>query len=177
MTTASALPAPPPVPHSMDPTPEPAGATGERSLAARHDVRGFPPAARDGSMWQRDSGSALCVLVVDDHESLADALAELIRLELGCEVHTAYGGAEAVDKASRVRPDVIVMDLQMPFVTGLEAGDIVARLFGDRRPSLIALTGLGEAEARAQSAQSGFMHHLTKPVDVNRLVSLITARD
>ena len=118
-------------------------------------------------------GGARCVLVVDDDEPAADSLARLIRDRLGCHVDTAYGGADAIDQACRLRPDAVVMDIGMPFVDGMEAGEILARLFGRRRPRLIALaTATAESDRNAVAA-AGFTGYLVKPVDVERLLQLL----
>lgn len=121
----------------------------------------------------RRGGAARCILVVDDDESAADSLAMLIRDRLGCEVHAAYGGADAIDHACRFRPDTVVMDIAMPFVDGMEAGEILARLFGRRRPRLIALATANTESDRGAIAAAGFTGHLVKPVDVERLLQLL----
>lgn len=112
-----------------------------------------------------------CILVVDDDENAADGLSAVLRSRLGCAVHTAYDGADAIDQACRFRPDTVVMDVAMPFVGGMEAGEILDRLFGRRRPRLIALAG-SESERMAVSG-AGFAGCLVKPVDIDRLLQLL----
>src|ERR1700730_18502292 len=60
------------------------------------------------------------ILVVDDNDDAAALLAVLLQLE-GHEVQTAVGGGEAVDRAELFRPEIVLMDLQMPGIDGLEA--------------------------------------------------------
>jgi two-component system CheB/CheR fusion protein len=113
------------------------------------------------------------VLVADDDVVTADTLAELLRLS-GHEVDIARNGQQAIDMAERLRPDVILLDLGMPGVNGLEAARrIRARSWG-LEVVLIALTGLGREQDRAASAAAGFDAHLVKPVDPSRLESLFT---
>ena len=76
-----------------------------------------------------------------------------------------------------MNPDVVLLDIGLPKLDGLE----VARRLRERaegpRPLLVAMTGFGQAEDRARTAAAGFDHHLTKPVDVQLLTTLIqTAR-
>ena len=113
------------------------------------------------------------VLVVDDNEDAADGLAAVLHAELGCEVRTAYDGAQALDKASEFHPDVVVMDITMPQVDGVEAAQLLRRVFRERTPRLIAVSGrvcdLGGASANAW----GFDCVLTKPVDLDALVDAV----
>jgi len=116
------------------------------------------------------------VLVVDDHEDAADALADVLRLELGCEVATAYDGADALDKAGALHPDLVLMDITMPMVDGYEAASLLRRVFRDRAPRMIAITGRDSAEDREAARSAGFDAVLPKPLQIDRLLSLLTAR-
>lgn len=109
------------------------------------------------------------VLVVDDHEDAAETLAALLHETFGCEVTTAYDGADALDKAGEVHPDVVIMDITMPMVDGLEAAQLLRRVFRDKRPRLIALTGRAR-ELSSLGTDSGFDVLLSKPVAFEELV-------
>lgn len=115
------------------------------------------------------------VLVVDDNEDAADALAALLRGELHCEVFTAYDGAQALDKAGEVHPDVVVMDITMPQVNGVEAASLLRRVFRKRPPRLIAVSGLDALDAE-QARAWGFDTVLGKPVPAAALVEAVGAR-
>jgi two-component system, cell cycle response regulator DivK len=112
------------------------------------------------------------VLVVDDNEEAAEMLAHLLHSSLGCEVSTAYDGADALDKAGAVHPDVVVMDVTMPLVDGIEAAGLLRRVFRDKRPRLIALTGRAH-ELAAQEADTGFDIVLAKPVSFQQLLDVV----
>jgi CheY-like chemotaxis protein len=113
------------------------------------------------------------VLVVDDNEDAADALAALLRSELDCEVFTAYDGAQALDKAGEVHPDVVVMDITMPQVDGFEAASLLRRVFRRKPPRLIAVSGT--AGLKPEQAQAwGFDTLLGKPVVVEQLVEAVS---
>jgi PAS domain S-box-containing protein len=108
------------------------------------------------------------VLVVDDNADAADVLTALLQ-GLGHEVQTAHGGMEALEMAERFRPDVVLLDLGMPGMSGVE----VARRLRERKrspePLIVAVTGWGKAEDRARSRAAGFDLHLVKPVEEHEL--------
>ena len=114
-----------------------------------------------------------CLLVVDADEDAADQLAAALRSRGGFDVHVAYGGADGIDLSCQLRPDTVVMNVSMPFVNGMEAGEILTRLFGRRRPRLIAIVPRDAAfDVRALDA-AGFAEHLVEPVDLKQLVILL----
>jgi len=113
------------------------------------------------------------VLVVDDNEDAADGLAAVLRGELGCPVYTAYDGAQALDKASEVHPGVVVMDITMPHVNGIEAAGLLRRVFRDKVPRLIAVSGHAGELDDAQVHTWGFDRLLGKPIDLAQLVDAV----
>jgi signal transduction histidine kinase/ActR/RegA family two-component response regulator len=112
------------------------------------------------------------ILVVDDNRDSADSLALLLR-SAGHETATAYGGEEAVEVAHAFRPDVVLLDLGMPHVNGYEACKLIRSTPWGRDMVIIAQTGWGQDDDRAQTGQSGFQGHLTKPVNQNDLARLL----
>jgi len=115
---------------------------------------------------------SLRVLVVDDNHDAADSLALLLRLSAG-EVRVAHSGQEALELLGGYRPDVALLDIGMPGMSGYE---LAARI--RRRPELqpivlIALTGWGQDDDRRRSHEAGFDHHLVKPVAPRTLQSLL----
>lgn len=118
---------------------------------------------------------ALKVLLADDNRDSADALADLLRIS-GHVVHIAYDGAQAADLAGRLQPDVLILDIGMPGMTGYEVAKQVRSQPGGARPLLIAATGWGQDEDRQRATTAGFDLHLTKPFDPVQLVRLIAER-
>ena len=114
----------------------------------------------------------LRVLVVDDNVDSADSLSQVMQI-LGYPVATAHDGVEAVELAAAWRPAVVLMDIGMPRMSGLEAASAIRALSGGDRPWLIALSGWGQSEDRRKSREAGFDHHFVKPVDVEALIELI----
>jgi CheY-like chemotaxis protein len=113
----------------------------------------------------------LRILVVDDNQDGADSLARVIRL-WGHDVHTAYDES-AVDLATSLRPDVILLDIAMPRMDGHH----VARRIRERTPAdaplIIAITGFHDETARQRALDAGFDDYLIKPVDLTTLGKLL----
>ena len=142
-------------------------ATGDLTIAdaAAADAR----AAADGPRPER-------ILVVDDNVDAAESLSRLLRLQAH-EVRVAYDGLAALAAARDMNPDVVLLDIGLPKMDGLEVAKSLRARGDGPRPLLVAMTGFGQAEDRARTAAAGFDHHLTKPVDAKVLQSLMqTAR-
>ena len=114
----------------------------------------------------------LKVLVVEDFEDTRF----LMRLELekrGFRVVEATDGEQGVELAYRESPDIILMDIGLPLIDGIEA---TRRIRGDdsmRDVLIIALTAHHETEYRAQALAAGCDAYLTKPVDFDWLIDLL----
>ena len=130
-----------------------------------------PPAA-PANAAPASAGRAVQVLVVDDNRDAADSLQTLFQLE-GYAVRVAYDGAQALAAIDAAWPQLIVMDLGMPGMDGYETARQIRRLAQGRDVLMIALTGWGQGDARQRTAQAGFDHHLTKPVDFAAIAALL----
>jgi PAS domain S-box-containing protein len=103
------------------------------------------------------------VLVVDDNEDAVEALRMLLELE-GHQVRTAHDGRNALAAAREFNPEVVLLDIGLPDMSGHEVARRLAEDPRHRDVTLAALTGWGQAEDRRRSAEAGFQHHLVKPV-------------
>jgi PAS domain S-box-containing protein len=112
------------------------------------------------------------ILVVDDSRDGADSLAMMLRLT-GNEVSTANDGAGAIETAERFRPEVILMDVGMPRLNGLEATRHIREQEWGRDMTIIALTGYGQDRDRKRSRDAGCNGHLVKPVNLSELDNLL----
>ncbi len=112
------------------------------------------------------------ILVVDDNTDSARCLAMLLKLT-GNETATAHDGAEAVAKAASYRPDVILLDIGLPTMTGHAACRAIREQPGGRDITIVALTGWGQEEDRRKSQEAGFDAHLVKPVDHEALAKVL----
>lgn len=115
----------------------------------------------------------LKVLCVDDNVDAAQTTGDLLGLA-GCDVRVCADGPAALAAAAEFGPDVCVIDLTMPGMTGVELANRLRDRAGDRPVRCIALTGLWDIESQHRTHNAGFEAHLVKPVDPNRLVSAVT---
>src|SRR5258705_2030834 len=111
------------------------------------------------------------ILVVDDNADAADSLGMLLQVR-GDEVRVAYDGLEALELAGEFNPEVVLLDIGMPKISGY---DVARRLREARGDSvfIIAISGWGHEGDRKRARETGFDHHFTKPVDFEALVALI----
>jgi PAS domain S-box-containing protein len=115
----------------------------------------------------------LRVLVVDDNKDAADSL-HLLLEAIGQDVFTVYDGMAALDIMEKFRPDVVMLDIGMPQMSGYDvASEIHERIAPGRRPILAAVTGWGQETDRDRSREAGFEYHFVKPVEVSVLRELI----
>ncbi|HZP89095.1 MAG TPA: ATP-binding protein [Burkholderiales bacterium] len=112
------------------------------------------------------------VLVVDDNVDSAQSLATLLELQ-GHAVRYAYDGHAALEAAAQFRPQIVLLDIGLPGMDGFEVARRLRANVETAGAALVALTGYGQAEDRVRSKAAGFDHHLTKPVDLGELTSLI----
>ncbi|MEZ5653728.1 MAG: PAS domain-containing protein [Burkholderiaceae bacterium] len=130
-------------------------------------------AAVDPGAGPEDTPS-LRILVVDDNDDAAQSLTMLIE-NLGYEVHTASDGRQAIIAAADLRPDIVLMDIGMPGMNGIEAARAIRNEPWGKKPVLIALTGWGQDSDRQQTEEAGFDQHFVKPIDAAALTHLLAS--
>jgi PAS domain S-box-containing protein len=112
------------------------------------------------------------VVIADDNRDGADSLT-LVVAAFGCEVRTTYDGAGAVRETEAFRPHVVLLDLGMPGMDGLEAARRIRQLPGGDQVTLVAVTGWGQERDRLATRDAGFDAHVVKPADPLVLRDLI----
>jgi CheY-like chemotaxis protein len=112
------------------------------------------------------------VLVVDDNVDSADSLS-LLLTACGHAVTKAYTGQEGIDAALRSPPDLAILDIGLPDMTGFDVAMQLRAAAATEHTVLIALSGWGQKIDRQRSAQAGFAHHLVKPADPGAVLELI----
>ncbi|HVT06173.1 MAG TPA: sigma-54 dependent transcriptional regulator [Polyangia bacterium] len=113
------------------------------------------------------------ILIVDDEVNARTALVELLRDE-GYEVEAAADAFKALGKVAEFAPDLVVTDLKMPGMDGLQ---LLAKLReGDPDLPVIVMTAFGEVETAVKAMRSGARDYLSKPVNVGEL-SVVVARE
>jgi CheY-like chemotaxis protein len=120
----------------------------------------------DNDRESAENVRGLRVLFVDDLPDAADALGLLLRTE-GAETKCAYTGKEAVEMAKKWKPDVAVIDLGLPDISGYDVARQVRAEHSDTL--LLALTGFANDETAEKALLAGFAERLVKPVDYKRL--------
>jgi two-component system, chemotaxis family, CheB/CheR fusion protein len=120
------------------------------------------------------ASKACRVLVVDDSADSAESLSVMLALE-GHDTKTAHDGPSALELARAFRPQVTLLDIGLPGMSGYEVARRLRRQRGGRKTTLIAVSGYGQEEDRRKSREAGFDHHLTKPVNYDTLTSLINS--
>ncbi len=139
------------------------------------DLRALPASGVPAAIRApQDPGmEARRVLIVDDNGDAAHSIAEALT-ELGHDVHVAHDGPTALTIASRLRPDVCLLDIGLPVMDGYE----LARRLRDSQhladgARIIAITGYGQDADRQRSTEAGFSAHVVKPVDLDVLTSVV----
>lgn len=108
------------------------------------------------------------VLVADDNRDGAEVLGILIE-EYGYDVQLAFDGSEALALAARMVPDIAILDIGMPGLTGYQVAQQIRTSPWGTQMRLIALTGWGQDDDRRRALDAGFNRHLIKPVDPDAL--------
>jgi signal transduction histidine kinase/CheY-like chemotaxis protein len=112
------------------------------------------------------------ILVIEDNVDTREVLKFMLELE-GARVATAESGGEGVRAAQQMRPEIVLCDIGLPDIDGLEVARRLSGAAPEPRPRLIALTGYGQAEDVRDALDAGFQAHLTKPVNLDELLALI----
>lgn len=119
------------------------------------------------------SGAPKRVLIVDDNADAAEAVTMLLSAA-GHEVRVAYDGLDGLEAGERFAPDVVLLDLGMPRLNGVDAAQRIRRSAWGRSARLIALTGWGQDRDRARTSAAGFDLHLVKPVADGELLRAVS---
>jgi CheY-like chemotaxis protein len=113
------------------------------------------------------------ILVIDDNDDMLTMLQMLLERRGKHEVTTSNSGVDGLDKAFKLMPDVMIVDIMMP---GLNGYDVVNRIRADNRTKaipIIILTARGQPVDRHAALEAGANSHLAKPVDIQVLLSTI----
>src|SRR5690606_30845660 len=105
---------------------------------------------------------------VDDNRDACELLASLLELE-GHVVSTAFDGPSALSVALRERPEVALLDVGLPGMSGYELGQRLRGLSGLEEIRIIAVTGYGRPQDHERSQREDFLAHLVKPIDLDSL--------
>ncbi len=106
------------------------------------------------------------ILVVDDEPSICELLSEFLSL-LGYQVFTAGNGGEAVSRFKEKRPDIVLLDIKMPGMSGI---DVLRKIKEhDSEAKVIMVSAFGDIDTVRTTLKMGAFRHLEKPVDLELL--------
>jgi two-component system, OmpR family, response regulator len=117
-------------------------------------------------------GTPITVLVVDDETSISDLLSAVLRYE-GCTVHSAHTGTQALQEFMSLRPDVVILDIMLPDMDGLE----ILRRMRQENPSVpvLFLTARDSVEDRVAGLTAGGDDYVTKPFSLEEVIARVRA--
>ena len=121
----------------------------------------------------RSQNLSRSVLVVDDNKNQVESIAMLLKI-LGCEVRAAHDGLSALEALKEFVPEFALIDIGLPGIDGFELARRIRQVEEFDKITLIAQTGWGREEDRAESRQAGFNYHLVKPLDFQLLEKILT---
>ncbi|KUG03403.1 sporulation initiation phosphotransferase (spo0f) [hydrocarbon metagenome] len=110
------------------------------------------------------------ILIVDDQKGVRRLLEELFKKD-NWIVNTATDGREAVSRVSEFQPDIILMDMKMPNVNGLEASKQILSVH--KEMSIIMMTAYGEMDVIKNALEAGVKKCVTKPFDIMNLKDIV----
>ncbi len=108
------------------------------------------------------------LLFVDDEDPVRRSLGKYFR-EIGHEVHLAASGKEGIALYQTVEPHVVILDLRMPGMSGLEVLEVLRK----QNATVIMLTGHGEIETAVEAMRLGAENFLQKPIDLKHLAAAV----
>ena len=121
-----------------------------------------------------DTAAALRIVIIDDNEDLAESLKELLE-ETGHRVWSARSGTDGVGLVQQISPDVVLCDISIPQMDGLEVCRRIRALPLASPPVMVAITGWGREEDHRRTREAGFDHHLVKPLLADSLDRVLGA--
>ncbi|MDX8401845.1 MAG: response regulator [Mariprofundaceae bacterium] len=114
------------------------------------------------------------ILIVDDNQLNLELAADVLEMH-GFEVATAGSGQEGVERARQWRPDLILMDLRMPEISGLDALQMLKADEGTKDVPVAVLTASAMKGDEERLLNSGFSAYLSKPIDPSNFADEVTA--
>jgi signal transduction histidine kinase len=114
----------------------------------------------------------LRVLVVDDNADSAALLGDTLAA-LGCSARIAHDGASALAAAVDLRPDLALLDVGLPIMSGYELAQRLRQTTGGSTMKIVAVTGYAQVPDHQRSRQAGFDDHFTKPVSIESLRQIL----
>jgi two-component system, chemotaxis family, CheB/CheR fusion protein len=116
--------------------------------------------------------NGIAILMADDDVDTLEVLGEFVAHE-GATVRIAGSGQEALEILRTWKPDVVLLDIEMPDMDGCELLTLIHRQPALHDVLAVAVTGYDDASDRMRCDDAGFAGHVTKPFDVDKLIQLV----
>lgn len=113
------------------------------------------------------------VLIVDDNRDGAETLSMYTKL-LGHQTEVANSGPEAIEKVTVFKPDIVFLDIGLPGMSGFDVAKLIKGMPEAVGTKLVAVTGWGSEDTKRRAHEAGFDEHLTKPVELGRIESILS---
>jgi CheY-like chemotaxis protein len=113
------------------------------------------------------------ILIVEDDADTASSMAELLKM-MGCETVIARDGSQAIQKAIRFRPRIVLLDIGLPGMNGYDVAQVLRSTPEVSTVLIVAISGYGEPEDKRNAYSVGIDLHVTKPVQVSILKELVS---
>jgi CheY-like chemotaxis protein len=152
-----------------------AGSGQGSELTLQLPLSGSAPAPTEAESNPPPPRRAVRVLCVDDEPDIADSLAQLLH-EMGHEVRVAHSGPEALALVGNYRPEVVLLDLNLPGMDGYELAGRLRQQPGLEGVRLVAVSGYGAEDVRQRARAAGIEAHLLKPARANDLERVLIAK-
>ncbi len=114
----------------------------------------------------------MTILVVDDDPTNRLVLSKMLKYR-GYAVSLAESGPQAIECVTESTPSMVLMDINMPGMTGVEAAQKIAELLGTGAPSIVAVTANNTSKQRAECEAAGFRGFVAKPVKMQTLLDTV----
>jgi CheY-like chemotaxis protein len=112
------------------------------------------------------------VLVVDDYPDSAEISSMLLTF-YGHECRTAVTGQAALEQAAEFDPDIVILDIGLPDISGYDVARTLRARAGGRALYLAAVTGWGQPQDRVKALAAGFDQHVLKPIDASKILQIL----
>lgn len=115
------------------------------------------------------------ILITDDEIHMRDLIGRAIEpiLDYNVELHYAFGGQDAIDKGKKLQPNLVILDMMMPDLNGIEVCQVLKNF--SHPPYVLMLTAMGQTEDKLNALEVGADEYLTKPFDPDKLLERVIA--
>lgn len=114
------------------------------------------------------------ILIVDDDFASRRLVEQIIRSKFTCDISHAQDGSEGLQTMLREAPDLVILDMVMPFMNGMQVLETMKRSANLSQIPVIACTAVGNTSVAKQIISYGVKHYIVKPIDKNTLVEKVS---